>query len=580
MSDLEQLRDDLAAATFVPGTESVAEHEVRLRRARRLLEVKLLFEAGAGRGPGAPPVVVIAGGTNVGKSTVFNWVVGEAVASSSPLARHTKAPTAFVHVAEVAPLRDGAAFMPGYRRLTLERPQDAAAEAVEGQVAIFLRGHQREETRGVILIDSPDIDSTHQKNHEVAEDLLFLADELVFVSTPEKYNDELCVRYLRHAARLQKGLVAVLNKGADQEVARDFKEVVVPGLAAETAVLLLPWVQRPDPSAGPEAWREELRRAVLPGKERAAALRKAALRGACAELGQDVDRVGNRLREELSELDRVRAEVDLVLAAQRDVYVRFLEGLEFYELDRVLERVMRYFRIPVLDAVYDGVRGAFSFLGTQVSRLAGRQEKDTRTLKIEARAEQDRQKIKELLESARGEVLEVPAVHGGSLHGAVPGWLSGLQAVSVAEINAAVQQFLARGEAETERWIEKETKRQVELIEAHPYARNALRALKGSLQIGSGLASAYLTAGLGPWDLLIGTATERAIKILLESAGGAVHYQNLKREFTNERGALFLQSLDEAVGRPLKQRLPAGTDPERLDRLARAVSSLRKGELP
>jgi hypothetical protein len=150
----------------------------------------------------------------------------------------------------------------------------------------------------------------------------------------------------------------------------------------------------------------------------------------------------------------------------------------------------------------------------------------------------------------------------------------------VEQINAAVHTFGQRAEAEAERWIEKETRRQVEVLEKHPYARNALRAVKGSLQIGSGLASAYLTAGLGPWDLLIGTATERAIKLLLESAGGHVHYQNLKREFTHERANLFLEVLEQAVGRPLKEKLPAGADPERLDRLARAAAVLRRGELP
>ena len=577
MSDLDQLRQDLAAVAFVPGTDTVADHEATLRRARRLLEVKLGFEAG--RGSAAPPVVVLAGGTNVGKSTVFNWLVGEAVASSSPLARHTKAPTVLAHSGEITALRDGPSFMPGYRHLNLSTPADAAGEAVAGQVAIFLRSHTLEAVRGVILVDSPDIDSTMEKNHEVAEDLLFLADEVVFVSTPEKYNDELCVRYLRRAARLMKSIVAVLNKGADEEVARDFSQVVVPSLRADVPVLLLPYVPRPEPAQA-DGWREELRRAVIPAREEAATARQLALRGACVELGQDVERVVSRLREELSELDRVRAEVDLVLAAQRDVYVRFLEGLEFYELDRVLERVMRYFRIPVLDAVYDGVRGAFSFIGAQVGRLAGRQERDTARERTEARTEQDRQKVKELLETARAEVLEVPAVHGGTLHAAIPGWLSGLQGVSVAEINQAVQEFHRLADAQAEAWIERETRRQVELLEAHPYARNALRAIKGSLQIGTGLASAYLTAGLGPWDLLIGTATERAIKVLLESAGGHVHYQNLKRDFTQGRAAVFMESLEQAVGRPLKERLPSGADPDRLDRLARAAAVLRRGEMP
>ena len=62
-----------------------------------------------------------------------------------------------------------------------------------------------------------------------------------------------------------------------------------------------------------------------------------------------------------------------------------------------------------------------------------------------------------------------------------------------------------------------------EMLEKHPHLRNSLRAVKGMLQVGLGVFSAYLTGGLGPWDLLIGTATERATKAILEKAGGYVH---------------------------------------------------------
>ena len=44
--------------------------------------------------------------------------------------------------------------------------------------------------------------------------------------------------------------------------------------------------------------------------------------------------------------------------------------------------------------------------------------------------------------------------------------------------------------------------------------------MQGVFQVGFGLLSAHLTGGLGPWDVLIGTATERATKAILERAGG------------------------------------------------------------
>ena len=576
---LTQLSDDLTAVSFVPGTESAADYEALLSRTARLLRVKLTFEAR--RTPTSAPFVVVAGGTNVGKSTVFNWLVGEAIGSSSPLARHTKAPTVYVPRKELPNIPEGV-LLPSYARMTLERPDDAAAEP-EGErpVAYFLRLHENPEAAERVLIDSPDIDSTHDRNREVAEDLLFLADQVVFVSTPEKYNDELCVRYLKRAVELQKHLLCVLNKGADADVERDFLQVVVPGLGGEVGTLTLPYVSTgPDPATG-DAYREELRQAVFASSIDPGAVRARALEGACVSLGRDLGEITSRLREELSELDRIRAEVDLVLEARRDDYVAFLRGLEFYELDRVFERLMREFRIPVLDSVYDGVRGAFGFLGNNLSRLvSGRQRKNSKQAKLEARAEQDRQKVKELFESARADVMELPYIHAGTMRQAVPGWVAALGGVSVEQGNAEVDAFGRAAEGETERWIEEETRRHVEMLEKHPVARNSLRAMKGFLQIGFGLISAHLTGGLGPWDLLIGTATERATKLMLESAGGHLHYQALRKEFSAKRGEMFLQSLRETVGKQLIDQLPAGVDPARLERLDAAASALTHGTLP
>lgn len=576
---LTQLADDLTAVSFVPGTESAADYEALLSRTARLLRVKLSFEAN--RKLESVPFVVIAGGTNVGKSTVFNWLVGEAIGSSSPLARHTKAPTIYVPRKELPSIPEGV-LLPSYARMTLERPEDAAAEAKSnGQVAYFLRLHDNPEVDDRVLIDSPDIDSTHDKNREVAEDLLFLADQVVFVSTPEKYNDELCVRYLKRAVELQKHLVCVLNKGADADVARDFQEVVVPSLGGDVATLTLPYVSDgPDPATG-DAYRQELREAVLSSSLDVNVMRARALEGACVSLGHDLGRVTSRLREELSELDRIRAEVDLVLEARRDDYVAFLRGLEFYELDRVFERLMREFRIPVLDSVYDGVRGAFGFLGTNLSRLvSGRPRKDSKQAKLEARAEHDRQKVKELFESARADVLELPYLHAGTMREAVSSWVAALGGVSVEQANAEVDAFGDEANAETERWIEEETRRHVEMLEKHPVARNSLRAMKGFLQIGFGLISAHLTGGLGPWDLLIGTATERATKMMLESAGGHLHYQSLKKDFSAKRGEIFIETLRDTVGKQLIEHLPAGVDPARLERLDAAAAALTRGVLP
>ena len=64
------------------------------------------------------------------------------------LARHTKAPTIYVHDDDKAALMNGA-FLPSYRRLALSDPKDPTKAPVEGVTAYFLLTHQRDEVRGV-----------------------------------------------------------------------------------------------------------------------------------------------------------------------------------------------------------------------------------------------------------------------------------------------------------------------------------------------------------------------------------------------------------------------------------------------
>lgn len=150
------------------------------------------------------------------------------------------------------------------------------------------------------------------------------------------------------------------------------------------------------------------------------------------------------------------------------------------------------------------------------SIVTGKTERDSRKAKLDARNEADRQKVKELLGAAAAEATELPHRHTGTLRSSVQGWLDHMRAPSVEDQNRDVEGFQTQAEAQAERWIERETQRHVELLESHPYARNALRAVKGVFQVGFELLSAKLTGGFGPWDVLIGTATERATKALIE----------------------------------------------------------------
>jgi GTP-binding protein EngB required for normal cell division len=576
--DLDQLARDLSELSFVPGTENAPTDARRLARCRRLLDVKLRFELR--RAPEASPVVVVAGGTNVGKSTVFNWLALEVVSRSSALARFTKAPAVYVHESERAALADGA-FLPGYQKLVLERPEQLSGED-EG-LRVFVRGHSRDDARGVVLVDSPDIDSTHERNRTVAQDLLDLADAVVFVATPEKYNDEVCVAYLREAARIQKRVVCVLNKSADPEVVRDFEHVVGQVFAdapGEASVLAVPYLPAPTPDAqGP--WREKLRlEAAAPGKA-GAAVRARALEGTRKRLAAELREVSGRLREELSSLDRLRSEADAAIGQATEAYRDFLLGLDFYELDRVFERVLDHFKIPIIDDVYGGMRKAAGMVSDAVARtITGRQEEDSKTLKLRERRERDRAKAKELYEVTRAAVAKLPEGMGGPLASVAAGWAP--PPPSLDAVNGDVERFLLRADEDAERWIDGEVRYHVAFFKEHPYLKAGLRVMKGSLQIGFGLVSAYLTGGLlhgfHPIEGAVsGLVVERAMKLAVDNMGGFVHYQTLKSDYTRARADLFRSVLEASVRRPLLERLPKGPSPEALERVDEAARELARG---
>jgi GTP-binding protein EngB required for normal cell division len=577
--DLDQLARDLAQLSFIPGTDAAPADSRRLQRCRRLLDVKLRFESR--RGPQASPIVVVAGGTNVGKSTVFNWLAAEVVSKSSPIARFTKAPAVYVHESEKEALADGA-FLPGYQKLSLEKPEQLSGEG-EG-LRVFLRTHARPEAAGVVLLDSPDIDSTHERNRAVAQDLLDLADAIVFVATPEKYNDDVCVEYLREAADAGKRLICVLNKGAQEEVAADFRGVLSNVFAQGPAdatprdfqVLRVPYLEQPTPSAqGP--WRESLRvEAVAPGKA-GAQVRSFALDGTRRRLGRELRELASRLRGELGQLDRIRAEADAVVEQSGREYRAFLDRLTFFELDRVYERVLEYFRIPVIDDVYDGMRAVVGAVGDVVrSVVSGSHAQDPKAARIAARRDVDRETAKLLIENAASRVAKLPETAAGPLAKVAAAWVPPLP--SPEQVNQDTERFLQRADEEAERWVEAETRRHIEFFREHPNLRASLQVMKGAFQIGFGVVSGYLTGGLlkfsGIEEVASAVVAERAMKSMVERMGGVVHYQTLKSDYTRDRAALFAALVADVVRRPLLERLPTGSDPQTLERVEAAAREM------
>jgi hypothetical protein len=136
----------------------------------------------------APAVVVVAGSTGAGKSTIVNALVGEEVSPAGVLRPTTRRPVLVHHPLDA--------------ELLAEHPVLAAVDVqVSEQVP-----------RGIALLDAPDLDSVEEANRRAAGRLLEAADLWLFVTTAARYGDALPWRVLDGAVARGASVAMVLNR--------------------------------------------------------------------------------------------------------------------------------------------------------------------------------------------------------------------------------------------------------------------------------------------------------------------------------------------------------------------------------
>ncbi|MBN2022744.1 MAG: 50S ribosome-binding GTPase [Pirellulales bacterium] len=174
-------------------------------------------------------VVAVVGGTNIGKSVLFNHLTGEEASAASPLAAGTRHPVCLVprDAAEpevLARLFEGFAL----------RPWRSADDPLEDspEHRLFWRVGKNVPER-LLLLDTPDIDSDAQVNWQRARVIRQVADVLVAVLTQQKYNDAAVKRFFREAARADKPIVVVFNQ-CDLTADRPFWPQWLATFASET----------------------------------------------------------------------------------------------------------------------------------------------------------------------------------------------------------------------------------------------------------------------------------------------------------------------------------------------------------
>ncbi|GAA4693166.1 hypothetical protein GCM10023198_10770 [Promicromonospora umidemergens] len=182
---VRDLRRDVAAATLPLPIDSAEEAEASRKRLLAQLDEHLLPRLAE---LSSPAVVVLAGSTGAGKSTLFNSLLREEVSDAGVLRPTTREPVVGVHPRDVDTLTPG--------------PVTELARLVKHEGV----------PRGTALMDAPDLDSFLSENRSTAHQLLEAADLWLFVTTAARYGDALPWQALDRAKERGASVAMVLNR--------------------------------------------------------------------------------------------------------------------------------------------------------------------------------------------------------------------------------------------------------------------------------------------------------------------------------------------------------------------------------
>ena len=153
-------------------------------------------------------VVAVVGGTNLGKSVIFNHLAGTRASSTSPLASGTKHPVCLVP-AGFTERHDLHSIFPGFE-LESWTTSDAAL-GLATQDRLYWKPNPLGASN-LLILDTPDIDSDAEVNWIRADHIRHCADVLIAVLTQQKYNDAAVKQFFRKAAAEDKAVVVIFNQ--------------------------------------------------------------------------------------------------------------------------------------------------------------------------------------------------------------------------------------------------------------------------------------------------------------------------------------------------------------------------------
>ena len=154
-------------------------------------------------------IVAVAGGTNTGKSVIFNHLAGGQVSRAHPDATQTKHPVCLVPQ-NFRQRHELADVFPDFELRPWANENDPLTEGPDQSLYVREDPVGRQPAR-LLLLDSPDVDGTLKTNWRRADLVRHAADVLVCVLTQQKYNDAAIREFFRAAAEAEKTVIVVFN---------------------------------------------------------------------------------------------------------------------------------------------------------------------------------------------------------------------------------------------------------------------------------------------------------------------------------------------------------------------------------
>ncbi|WP_459556322.1 GTPase family protein [Lacunimicrobium album] len=152
-------------------------------------------------------IVSVVGGTNIGKTAIFNHLAGRPVNQVSPFASGTKHPVC------LTPLRfDEATLKELFGDFTLAPLSNNQQSLEESSTDYLYYIAEENAPENLLLLDTPDIDSDAKVNWARAEKICQSSDVLIGVLTQQKYNDAAVKKFFRDAAQQGKVVCLVFNQ--------------------------------------------------------------------------------------------------------------------------------------------------------------------------------------------------------------------------------------------------------------------------------------------------------------------------------------------------------------------------------